>query len=263
MNALTIDSLADRLITAETTRTPIELPSVEHPGLTLEEGYQIQRAIVAKKVAAGARVIGKKLGFTNRANQRTFGVHHPAWGRLLDAGVHAEHVPLRAASLIQPIIECEITFVMGRRLAGPGVTVAEVLRATEGIRPSLEIADSRLRDWIGRATGADIVADSCGHAGIIVGGRLQSLGGFDLRATGVVAEKNGEIIATAATAAVMGDPAQAVAWLANTLAEAELALEEGDLVLSGAVIGALPVAAGDVFSATFGGGLGTVGTTLV
>ncbi len=128
----------------------------------------------------------------------------------------------------------------------------QVLRATEGIMPSLEIGDSRLRDWIGRAQVADILADSCGSAGIIVGGELHSLQQFDMRYTGMVLEKNGEIIATAATGAVMGNPAQSVAWLANKLSEVGLALEAGEVVLSGALIGAVKIAASDVLKATFG-----------
>jgi 2-keto-4-pentenoate hydratase len=258
MNATIIDALSERLITAEMTRRPIEVPSVEHPGLTTEDGYHVQRAIVAKKVARGAHVIGKKVAFTSRANQELFGVDEPAYGQLLDSGVHQERLPVEAAMLIDPVIDCEITFVMRRRLVGPGVTVHDVVRATEGIMPSLEIADSRMRDWIGRAAAADIIADSCGNAGIIGGGGLRSLRRFDLRCTGVVVEKNGDVIATAATAAVMGNPAQSVAWLANKLAEAELAVEEGDLVLAGALVGSVRMAAGDVLTATFGGGLGPV-----
>jgi 2-keto-4-pentenoate hydratase len=142
------------------------------------------------------------------------------------------------------------------------VTVADVVNATEGVMPALELADSRLRDWIGRAKASDIVADSCGNAGIVVGAALHSLRHLDLRTTAVGAEKNGNVIATAATSAVMGNPAEAVAWLANALAAAELALEEGELVMSGAVIGALRVAPGDVLKATFGGGLGPIEVTL-
>ena len=251
--------LAERLLTAEATRTPIEVPSLTYLDMDAQDGYEVQRAIVAKKVAQGARVIGKKIGLTSRANQEVFGVHEPVYGQLLDRGVHPESVAVQTVTLIQPIIECEITFVMRRRLAGPGVTAPEVIRATEGIMPSLEIGDSRMRDWIGRATVADILADSCGNAGLIVGGELHSLQGFDLRYTGMVVEKNGEIIATGATGAVLGNPAQSVAWLVNKLADFELALEEGELVLSGALTGAVRMVPGDVLKATFGGGLGPVG----
>jgi 2-keto-4-pentenoate hydratase len=263
MDPRSIELLAERFITAERTRTPIEVPSLEFPDLTAQDGYRIQRAILTKKIAAGARVVGKKIGLTSRANQDVFGVHEPVYGQLLDTGVHAENTPVDTARLIQPIIECELTFVMRRRLVGPGVTVPDVIRATEGIMPLLEIGDSRMRDWIGRATVADILADSCGNAGIIVGGELHSLQSFDLRYTGMVVEKNGDIIATGATGAVMGNPAQSVAWLVNKLAELELALEEGEMVLAGALTGAVRMAAGDILKATFGGGLGPVGVRFI
>jgi 2-keto-4-pentenoate hydratase len=263
MDQRRIELLAERFLAAEMTRVPIEVPSLEYPDLTADEGYQIQRAIMANKVARGARVVGKKIGLTSRANQEVFGVHEPVYGQLLDTGVHPENTPVATARLIQPIIECEITFVMRRRLAGPGVTVPDVIRATEGIMPSLEIGDSRMRDWIGRAKVSDILADSCGNAGIIVGGELHSLQAFDLRYTGMVVEKNGDIIATGATGAVMGNPAQSVAWLVNKLAELELALEEGELVLSGALTGAVRMTAGDILKATFGSGLGAVGVKFV
>lgn len=259
----TISELAERLITAEHTRTPIEVPSLVYPGMHVQDGYAVQRAIIARKVAGGDRVIGKKVGLTSKANQDVFGVHEPVYGQLLASGVHFEHLPIQTAQLIQPIIECEITFVMRRRLAGPGVTVPDVLRATEGIMPSLELGDSRMQNWIGRAQVADILADSCGTSGIIVGGELHSLQHFDLRCTGMVVEKNGDIIATGASGAVLGNPAQSVAWLANKLAEVELALEEGDMVLSGALTGAVQMRAGDILQATFGGGLGGVSVKFV
>ncbi len=166
--------------------------------MTVEDGYHIQRAIIAAKVARGERVIGKKIGLTSRANQDVFGVREPVYGQLLDTGVHPEQTPVDTAALIQPIIECEVTFVMCRRLEGPGVTVPDVIRATEGIMPSVELGDSRIRNWIGRATAADILADSCGSAGVIVGGELHAIRDFDLRYTGMVVEKNGELIATGA-----------------------------------------------------------------
>ncbi len=259
MEAQLIEALAERLLRAEETRTPIEVPTIEYPAMTVADGYAVQRLIVAKKVARGDRVIGKKVGLTSRANQDVFGVHEPVYGQLLASGMHMENVPVQTASLIQPIIECEITFVMRQRLQGPGVTVPQVLRATEGIMPSLELGDARMRAWIGRAKVPDILADSCGGAGIIVGGELHSLQGFDLRYTGMMVEKNGEIIATGASGAVLGNPAQSVAWLVNKLAAVELALEEGDMVLSGALTGAVQMQAGDILKATFGGGLGAVG----
>lgn len=259
MDAQTIEALAERLMAAEDGREPVEVLSIDQPDLTVEDGYRIQLAIAARKRARGDRVVGKKIGLTSRANQEVFGVHEPVCGQLMGRGVYMEGTPVDTAALIQPIIECEITFVMGRRIEGPGVSVPQVLRSTEGIMPSLELGDSRMRNWIGRAKVQDILADSCGTAGIIVGGELHSVRNFDMRYTGMVVEKDGDVIATGAAGAVMGNPAQAVAWLANKLAEFELAIEEGDMVLAGALTGAVRMAPGEAIRATFGGGLGAVG----
>ena len=245
------------------TRLPIDVPSLAHPDMTAEEGYHVQRMIIATKVARGAPVIGKKIRLTSRANQEVFGVHEPVYGQLLDTGVYTEQTPVQTAALIQPIIECELTFVMRRPLAGPGITVPDVLRATEGIMPSLEIGDSRMRDWIGRHRSPISWPTVVAPRRIIVGGELHALQGFDLRYTGMVVEKNGVIIASGATGAVMGNPAHAVAWLVNKLALLELALNEGDMVLSGALTGAVRVGPGDIVKATFGGGLGPVGVTFI
>src|SRR5713101_1503946 len=139
MDTRTIADLADRLIAAEESRTPIEVPSLEYAGMTVADGYAVQRAIITKKVARGDRVIGKKVGLTSKANQDVFGVHEPVYGQLLESGVHAEHTPVQTVRLIQPIIECEITFMMRRHPAGPGVTVPDGSHSSEGNIPSLEL----------------------------------------------------------------------------------------------------------------------------
>src|SRR5262245_23017076 len=195
MDTRTIAELADRLIVAEESRTPIEVPSLAYSGMTVADGYAVQRTIIARKVARGDRVIGKKVGLTSKANQDVFGVHEPVYGQLLASGVHPEHTPVHTARFIQPIIECEITFVMRRRLEGPGVTVPDVIRATEGIMPSLELGDARMRAWIGRATVSDIIADSCGSAGIIVGGERHYIINFDMCSTVICGETYGVIFA--------------------------------------------------------------------
>lgn len=261
MDEQQIAELAERFLVAEATRTPIEVPSRVYPQMTVADGYRVQRAIVARKLARGDRLLGKKVGLTSRANQEVFGVREPVYGPLLASGLRPPYAPVDTAALIQPILECELAFVLRRRLEGPGVTLLDVLRATEGVMPALELGDSRMRDWIGRAKACDILADSCGNAGVICGGTLVPPHRLDLATTGVLIEKNGELLATAATGAVMGHPAQAVAWLANKLAEVEQALEEGELVLSGAVAGAIPMRAGDHLQAMFGSGLGAIGVT--
>ena len=188
-------------------------------------------------------MVGKKIGLTSRANQEVFGVHEPVCGQLMGQGVYLEATPVDTASLIQPIIEmrnhlCDEPAYRGAR----GVRCRRCCAAR---RASCRRWNSGIRACVTGSAGAkvaDILADSCGTAGIIVGGELHSVRNFDMRYTGMVVEKNGDIIATGAAGAVMGNPAQSVAWLANKLAEFDLAIEEGDMVLAGALTGAVRMA---------------------
>jgi 2-keto-4-pentenoate hydratase len=147
-------------------------------------------------------------------------------------------------------MEGEIAFILKEDLRGPGVTLTEVIRCAEGVIPALEIIDSRIRDW--KIKLPDTVADNASSARIVLGGVMTPLPAIDLRTVGMVMEKNGEILATAAGAAVLGHPANAVAWLANKLAAYGILLRKGEVILSGALTAAAPVAAGDFFRADFG-----------
>jgi 2-keto-4-pentenoate hydratase len=146
-------------------------------------------------------------------------------------------------------VEGEVAFVMGRRVAGPGVNMADVLRATAGVMPALEIVDSRIRDW--KIKLVDTVADNASSARFVLGSRMLPATDFDLRLIGSCLEKNGAVMSSAAGVAVWGHPAASVAWLVNKLAEFGAALEEGDIVLSGAFTAAVDVGPGDVVQAHF------------
>ena len=129
MDAQLIATLAERFLHAEETRTPIEVPTIDYPDMTVTDAYAVQRRIVAQKVARGDRVIGKKVGLTSRANQDVFGVHEPVYGQLLASGLHMENIPVETARLIRAISVCDIRFGLGQRLVGAGITVSVVLRA--------------------------------------------------------------------------------------------------------------------------------------
>ncbi|MBV2162984.1 MAG: fumarylacetoacetate hydrolase family protein, partial [Comamonas sp.] len=154
-------------------------------------------------------------------------------------------------TLIQPKAEGEIAFVLKKTLQGPGVTAADVLAATEGVMACFEIVDSRIRDWKIRIQ--DTVADNASCGVFVLGDRLVDVRDVDLGTCGMVLEKNGEIVATGAGAAALGHPANAVAWLANTLGRLGIALEAGEVVLSGSLGIMVPVAAGDNLRVTIGG----------
>lgn len=250
MNENRINTLADMLSKAEQTQQPMESITESDPGITIDEAYRIQLRGIELKKTAGQVVVGKKIGLTSLAMQTMLGVKEPDYGHILNGMVVMEGEKICVSDLIAPRIEGEIAFVLKEDLKGPGVTVMDVLRCSEGVVPALEIVDSRIRDW--KIKLPDTVADNASSALIVLGGFLTPAQAVDLRTVGMVMEKNGEVLGTAAGAAVLGHPAQAVAWLANKLSAYGIVLRKGEVVLSGALAAAVPFAAGDFFRADFG-----------
>ena len=242
--------LAEMLLTAEKNRKPIPPLTDSDPGITVDEAYRIQLQVIEMKKSSGQVVVGKKIGITSRAMQTMLGVNEPDYGHILDGMVVMEGEQIRPADLIQPRIEGELAFILREDLKGPGVTLADVIRCSEGVIPALEIIDSRIADW--KIKLPDTVADNASSARIVLGGKITPILGLDLRTVGMVLEKNGEVVATAAGAAVLGNPAQAVAWLANKLAVYGIMLRKGEVILSGSLTAAVPVNAGDFIRADFG-----------
>lgn len=244
-----IATLSERLLAAEASCTPLDPLTVSTPGFDVERAYQVQLASVRTRVGKGRRVIGKKIGLTSKAMQDLLGVREPDYGHLLDDMLLLEGEPCPRSALLLPKVEGEVAFVLKSRLRGPGVNVPDVLRATEGVMASLEIVDSRIRDW--KIKLADTVADNASSARFVLGSRMLPVHELDLRRVGMFLEKNGQVVNSGAGVAVWGHPAAAVAWLANRLAGFDVALEPGEVVLSGAVTAAVDVAAGDVVEAHF------------
>lgn len=251
MNAEQIDQLGAELYQALTECQVLEPLSNRHPDLTIEDAYAIQQRLLARRLAAGEKVIGKKIGVTSQAVMDMLGVYQPDFGWLTDAMVYNEGQAIPASSLIQPKAEGEIAFVLKKTLKGPGVTAADVLAATEGVMACFEIVDSRIQDW--KIKIADTVADNASCGVFVLGDRLVDPRDVDLGTCGMVLEKNGDIVATGAGAAALGHPANAVAWLANTLGTHDIALEAGEVVLSGSLGIMVPVKAGDNLRVTIGG----------
>lgn len=244
-----VQEISRALLEAEAQRAPIAPLTASYPELKAADAYQVQLAGVKTRVATGRKVIGKKIGLTSKAMQDLLGVGEPDYGHLLDDMLVVEGQPCRRGDLLLPKVEGEVAFVMGSRLSGPGVNIADVLRATAGIMPALEIVDSRIRDW--KIKLVDTVADNASSARFVLGSRMLPAESFDLRLIGMCLEKNGLVVNSAAGVAVWGHPAAAVAWLANKLSEFGAALETGDIVLSGAFTAAVDVGPGDVVQAHF------------
>ena len=251
MNQPSLQALGDELYTALTSQQTIEPLSTRHPDLTIEDAYAIQQHMLARRIAQGERVIGKKIGVTSEAVMNMLGVFQPDFGWLTDGMVYNEGEAIPASSLIQPKAEGEIAFLLKKTLKGPGVTAADVIAATQGVMTCFEIVDSRIRDW--KIKIQDTVADNASCGVFVLGDRLVDPRDVDLGTCGMVLEKNGEIVATGAGAAALGHPANAVAWLANTLGALGIALEAGEVILSGSLAAMVPVKAGDNLRVSIGG----------
>jgi 2-keto-4-pentenoate hydratase len=255
LDEVTAETLAERLWTAERERRAVPPISTDHPGMDVRDAYRVQQAVVRRRLAAGATIVGWKLGLTSRAMQDQLGVDQPDYGPILSDFMVLEGTPIAVAELIQPRVEAEIAFVLRSPLRGPGVGADDVLAATAGIRPAIEIIDSRIEAW--RISLADTISDLASSARVTVGSSLLPIDAVDVRLIGCVLERGDEVVATGAGAAALGSPAAAVAWAANTLGELGITLEPGQLIMTGALHASVPVRSGDRFTARFDR-LGTV-----
>jgi len=245
------DSHGDELFAALTGRHTVAPLTARLPGITVQDAYAIQQRFIKRRLDAGETVVGKKIGVTSKAVQTMLDVHQPDFGWLLDGMIYNEGESVPMERLIQPRAEGEIAFVLKRDLIGPGITNADVLRATECVMTCFEIVDSRITDWKIRIE--DTVADNASCGVFVLGDSAVDPRRVDLGLCGMVLEKNGEIVGTGAGVAALGHPANAVAWLANTLGRLGIPLKAGEVILSGSLAALIPVKAGDNLRVTIGG----------
>ncbi|GGE60825.1 2-keto-4-pentenoate hydratase [Priestia taiwanensis] len=250
-----IRKLAEELLEAEKHCKTIEPLTMTHSNLTIEDAYFIQLEVAKQKLEEGRRVIGKKVGLTSKAMQIMLGVDEPDYGHLFDDMLIENNESVSMGNLISPKVEAEIGFMLKEDLVGPNVTYIDVLMATDYVVPTIEVIDSRIRDWKIRLI--DTVADNGSSAKVVVGDKSRAIDELDLRNTSMTLYKNSHIVETGAGAAALGHPAHAVAWLANKLHTFNRSLKAGELILPGALSAAVPVKKGDQIVATFGG-LGSV-----
>src|ERR671933_1670063 len=246
--AVDTEALARRLDEAWENREPIA-PLSESEGLEdVDRAYEIQTLWSEMRIGRGERIIGRKIGLTSFAMQEQLGVSEPDYGSLWDSryfpaqGGRAE---MPAEYFLQPFLEGELAFLIGRPLAGPGVTLQEALAATDALAVAVEVVDSRIEDWNIKLP--DTIADNASYGGFTVGPWSRRLREADLRTLGMLINKSGERVAEGMGSASLGHPAKAVAWLANKLASFGTNLEPGDMVLSGSLGSAVPAQRGDVF----------------
>ncbi|MDP2407632.1 MAG: 2-oxo-hepta-3-ene-1,7-dioic acid hydratase [Hydrogenophaga sp.] len=259
-----IAQLAAELQQSQQTRTPVEHFSRRHPGMTVEDGYRIGRAWVELQKTEGRKVIGHKIGLTSRAMQISSQIDEPDYGTLLDSMLYTakagEVLEIPVKDFIAPRVEVELAFVLKAPLAGPNVTVEDVLAATEYMTPAIEIIDARIEQF-DRHTKVmrkvyDTISDNAANAGIVIGAGDPAFKA-DPRSTnrpwcGAILRQNGAVEETGLAAGVQGDPAIGIAWLANKLAPWGESLQAGEIVLAGSFTRPVAAKAGDLFEADYG-----------
>jgi 2-oxopent-4-enoate hydratase len=244
-----LEDLAAQLHNAELTRSTIPPLSEQVPGLSVADSYRIQQLNVSRRLRDDGVIVGHKVGLTSVAMQEQLGVDEPDYGVLFADMLVDDGQPIPVSDLIQPRVEAEVAFIMERELRGPGVTEADALEAIVGALPVIEVIDSRISAWKIGLT--DTIADNASCAKVVRGEVVTPIAEIDLRTIGMILTVNGEVVSTAAGAAVLGNPIRGLVWLANKLAEFGVSLQPGDLVLSGALHASISVTEGMSVHAEF------------
>jgi 2-oxo-hept-3-ene-1,7-dioate hydratase len=261
LSSTDIAAAADSLDQAERTRIQTGLLSLRHPGMTMDDAYAIQGAWVQRKLAAGRKVIGWKIGLTSKAMQYALDIDVPDSGVLFDDMQFADGDSIPKDRFIQPRIEAELAFVTKAPLAGPNVSLFDVLNATDYVTPALEILDTRILRVDPQTKKArtivDTISDNAANAGIVVGGRAVRHDQVDLRWAGAIVSRNAQVEETGLGAGVLNHPARGIAWLAKRLAAYGERIEAGQIVLAGSFIRPVEARHGDTIVADYGA-LGTV-----
>ena len=245
----TILQLAEHLESAELQARDVTKITDDYPNMDWDDAYAIQDEIRRRKEARGNKTVGLKAGLTSRAKMKQMGVEVPVFGFVSDYMSVPDGGDIRHADMIHPKVEAEICFVTKAPLRGPGCHVGNVLAAIDFVLPAVEVIDSRYRDF--KFDLKSVIADNTSSARFVIGGNMRDLEGLDLRTLGVVLEINGEIVSMAAGAAVLGQPAVAVAMMANELAKRGHEIPAGTFIMSGGVTEAIPVQPGDNVLARF------------
>ena len=258
LSVLKRDELAADLAEAERSRVPIAPLTDRNPTIDVVDAYEIQLINIRQRVAEGARVVGHKVGLSSKAMQQMMGVDEPDYGHLLDEMQAFEDTPVKAGSYLYPRVEVEVGFVLAEDLPGAECTEDDVLAATAAFAPSIELIDTRITDW--KIKLCDTIADNASSAGFVLGAGRVAPETVDIQSIDAVLTRNGEVVASGRSDAVLGNPVTAVAWLARKVESFGVRLRKGDIVLPGSCTRAIDARSGDHFVAEFDG-LGSVRLT--
>ncbi|MCK6394035.1 2-oxo-hept-4-ene-1,7-dioate hydratase [Zoogloea sp.] len=248
--------LARQLHAAEKAREQILAPSLQHPDITIEDAYAVQKTWVGLKLAEGRVIKGHKIGLTSRAMQQSSQIDEPDYGTLLDDMFFHDGADIPAGRFIAPMVEVELAFVLGKRLEGTELTLLDVITATDYVIPAIEIIDARCHR-VDPATKRprkvfDTISDNAANAGIVMGGRPIKPMDVDLRWVSALLYRNGVIEETGVAAGVLNHPANGIAWLARKFAPHGVALEPGQVILAGSFTRPVPARPGDTFHVDYG-----------
>jgi len=255
LSVATRDELAAELADAERSRVPMAPLTSIHSDIDVVDAYEIQLINIRQRVAGGARVIGHKVGLSSEAMQKMMGVDEPDYGHLLADMEVFEDTPVPAGRFLYPRVEVEVGFILADDLPGAGCTEDDVLAATAAFAPSIELIDTRIKDW--KIALCDTIADNASSAGFVLGIQRVSPKDIDIKGIDAVLTRNGEVVAEGRSDAVLGNPVTAVAWLARKVDSFGVRLKAGDIVLPGSCTRAIDARPGDEFVADFTG-LGSV-----
>ncbi len=248
--------IAAQLHESEQTGVQIGQISLQYPDMKISDAYSIQHEWIKIKVAEGQKIKGHKIGLTSRAMQQSSQINEPDYGTLLDKMFFADGAEIDMTRFIAPMVEVELAFILGKKLEGENITVFNVLDATDFMTPALEIIDARVQR-VDPSSGRprkvmDTISDNAANAGIVLGGRPFKPAEFDLRWVGALLYRNAVIEETGLAAGVLNHPANGVSWLCKRFAPHGIALEPGQVILSGSFTRPVPASAGDTFHADYG-----------
>lgn len=247
-NESIVKEMASMLRQSEDSCQAVKAVSKFHPELTLDDAYAIQLNNIERKLSEGLTITGKKIGLTSLAMQNMLGVNQPDFGHLLNDMVVKNHKVVRN-TMVQPKVEGEIAYVLKADLKGPNVTVEEVLAATDYVVAAIEIVDSRIENW--KINIVDTVADNASSGKYVLGSVKVDPRQVDLKKVKMQLWKQDELVNEGVGADVLGDPSEAVAWLANSLHRYGVALKKGEVILSGALTAAQNAEVGDHYKVVF------------
>jgi len=261
INEATAKEIARKLEDSEKSRSQMQQISQQFPEMTIADSYAVQKAWVELKQEKGHAIWGHKVGLTSRAMQLSSNIDEPDYGVLFDYMFYQDGAALPIENFIVPRIEVELAFILKKDLQGPNVTVADVYDATAYVQPALEVIDARFQQ-VCPQTGVtrkvlDTIADNAANAGVVLGGRPVTVDSFDIRWAGCILSRNAQIEETGLAAGVMNHPANGIVWLANKLAEHDVKLKAGQVILSGSFTRPVSGQVGDIFHADYGP-LGTI-----